>query len=296
MKLSQSRRNRKKKQPITIMLVPGSTDRARKVTFTSRAIKLMVSAVAVVILMVVLSTWMAVSDRVAIRRVNEIKQENRDKEKTIQELKEQMEEIHTQQESLTKRQMQIQKMMGIEGEPKINPDRGMIRESAHEEVSKEVNWLKVDISNKNKELDNYSDIVKKDQKYYRARPNQWPVSGEISSEYGWRESPFKSRRKTFHDGIDIANQVGSPILAAGDGTVTFAGWKPVYGKTIEIDHGYGIVTMYGHNSQLMVKSGEKVRKGQQIAMMGTTGRSTGPHLHFSVIKAGATQDPQIYLP
>lgn len=295
MKLSSSRRTKKKKQSVTVMLVPGSTDKARKITLAGRTIKLMVTAVVVIIIMVILSTCMAVLDRVEIRRVNEIKQENRDKDKTIQALKTQMQQIQAQQEALAKRQMQIQKMMGIKGESEVTPNRGMIRESDHE-IFKEAQSLKTDITNKNKELNTYIELVKKNQNYYRARPNQWPSSGEISSEYGWRKSPFKSRKESFHDGIDIASRVGSPILAAADGTVAFAGWKPVYGKTIEIDHGYGIVTFYGHNSQLMVKSGEKVKKGQQIAMMGTTGRSTGPHLHFSIIKAGTTRDPQIYLP
>jgi murein DD-endopeptidase MepM/ murein hydrolase activator NlpD len=285
----------KKKKPVTVMFVPGNTNKARKITLTERTIKIMSSAVILIILLVLMSSWMAVSDRMEIRRVNEIKQENRDKDKTIQNMKKQMEEIQTQQEALTKKQLQLQKMMGIRAESEETPSRGMIRTNNHE-ILNQTEIIREDINDKSRALDKYIETVKKNQTYYKARPNQWPSRGEISSDYGWRESPFKSRNESFHDGIDIAGQVGSPILAAGDGTVTFSGWKPVYGKTIEIDHGYGIISRYGHNSQLLVESGEKVAKGQQIALMGTTGRSTGPHVHFTIIKAGTTQDPLLYLP
>lgn len=285
----------KKKNPVTVMFVPGNTDKARKITLTERTIKIMLSAVALIILLLLMSSWMAVSDRMEIRRVNEIKQENRDKDKTIQNMKQQMEEIQTQQETLTKKQLQLQKMMGIRAESEETPNRGMIRGNSHNS-SNQTEVIKEEINDKSRALDKYMQTIKKNQAYYKALPNQWPCSGEISSAYGWRKSPFKSRNESFHDGIDIAGQVGSPILAAGDGIVILAGWTTVYGKTIEIDHGYGIISRYGHNSQLMVESGEKVKKGQQIAQMGTTGRSTGPHLHFTIIKKGTTQDPLLYLP
>lgn len=294
MKRTQNKKIKKKK-PVTVMFVPGNTDKARKITLTARTIKIMLSAGALIVFLVLMSTWMAVSDRMEIRKVNEIKQENRDKDKTIQNMKQQMEEIRTEQEALTQRQVQIQKMMGIRAEPEETPNRGMIRTNDRE-ILNQTEVIKEEITDKSRTLDKYMQTVKKNQAYYKALPNQWPCHGEISSDYGWRKSPFKSRNESFHDGIDIAGQVGSPILAAGEGTVIFAGWTTVYGKTIEIDHGYGMISRYGHNSQLMVENGEKVAKGQQIALMGTTGRSTGPHLHFTIIKAGTTQDPLLYLP
>lgn len=89
---------------------------------------------------------------------------------------------------------------------------------------------------------------------------------------------------------------GASLPREGVGIVTFAGWKAVYGRTLEIQHNCGLTSKYGHNSSLLVKKGEQVTKGQIIARVGTSGLSTGPHLHFSVLKGDTTQDPMIYLP
>ncbi|HEX3011620.1 MAG TPA: M23 family metallopeptidase [Syntrophomonadaceae bacterium] len=297
MKWLRDRKKRKKHQ-ITVMLVPGTVKRPWQVTLSDRKLKMIVGTFAAIIALALLSSYMAFSDRAEIERINSIKQESRDKDRTIQKLQKQMQEIESQQQAVEKRQTQIQKMMGIKGNSNtmVTPSRGSIREDAGLGALKEGKLLQSRLALDNKTLDDYIDTVKKNEKYYRSRPNQWPCQGEISSLYGWRKSPFRGRSKSFHDGLDIAGEVGTSILAAGDGTVIFSGWKPVYGKTIEIDHGNGLVTKYGHNSRLLVKKGDKIKKGQQIAAMGTTGRSTGPHLHFSIIKGGATLDPEKYLP
>ena len=85
-------------------------------------------------------------------------------------------------------------------------------------------------------------------------------------------------------------------MAAGDGKVIFAGWKAVYGKTVEIDHGYGFISRYGHNSAILVNEGDKVKKGEPIARLGNTGNSTGPHLHFTILKNNESVNPVNYLP
>lgn len=122
----------------------------------------------------------------------------------------------------------------------------------------------------------------------------WPVRGRISSEFGWRTHPvFKSRR--FHSGLDIAAPYGTPVAAAAGGTVILSGWVGGYGKTVIIDHGGGISTLYGHNSSLLVKEGAKVRAGQTIAKVGSTGLSTGPHVHFEVRRDGEAVNPHDWL-
>ncbi len=108
----------------------------------------------------------------------------------------------------------------------------------------------------------------------------WPAQGVLSSGYGWRWGRQ-------HRGIDIANDVGTPILAAADGRVVFAGWSDGgYGYLVEIRHLDGTLTRYGHNSRVDVEPGQLVRQGQVIALMGNTGRSTGPHLHFEILPLG----------
>lgn len=123
----------------------------------------------------------------------------------------------------------------------------------------------------------------------------WPVRGRITSNYGWRYHPVLKKQK-YHSGLDIAVPRGTPVLAADSGVVLVSGWRGGYGNFVAIDHGDGISTCYGHNSRLLVKVGDKVSKGQKVALSGNTGLSTGPHLHFEVRLKGAPANPIPYLP
>ncbi|GAC15594.1 M23 family metallopeptidase [Aliiglaciecola lipolytica] len=116
------------------------------------------------------------------------------------------------------------------------------------------------------------------------------TSGWLSSYYGVRKDPF-SGLPTMHKGLDFAGKTGEPVVATGAGLVTWSGERYGYGNLVEIDHGNGIVTRYGHNKALSVKIGDVVTKGQEIALMGSTGRSTGAHVHYEVIKNGKQLDP-----
>ena len=118
----------------------------------------------------------------------------------------------------------------------------------------------------------------------------WPTKGVFTSGFGWRWGRM-------HKGIDIANNTGTPIFAARDGVVAFAGWRGAYGYLVEISHADGDSTRYAHNSRLLVKKGQIVPQGSRISLMGSTGRSTGPHLHFEIRRAGgAALNPLIKLP
>ena len=121
-----------------------------------------------------------------------------------------------------------------------------------------------------------------------------PSSGYISSPYGWRTHPVLGIRR-LHTGMDFAAGFGATIRAADSGTVLYSGWYGGYGKTVIINHGKGITTLYGHSSKLYVKPGESVKRGQPIAAIGSTGLSTGPHLHFEVRKNGTPVKPAYYL-
>lgn len=128
-----------------------------------------------------------------------------------------------------------------------------------------------------------------------ALPKLWPTAGRLSSGFGWRRDPVRGTWK-FHSGLDIANRHGIAIVAAAPGVVKRAHYSAGYGRVVEIEHGYGITTVYAHCRRLFVKKGDRVREGQRIAQMGSSGRSTGPHLHYEVRLDGNAVDPMDYVP
>jgi murein DD-endopeptidase MepM/ murein hydrolase activator NlpD len=123
----------------------------------------------------------------------------------------------------------------------------------------------------------------------------WPAEGTLTSLYGSRGPVMGGGSARFHAGIDISVAGGTPILAAQEGTVVFAGYNGAYGRVIKLDHQNGYTTLYAHNSRILVHVGQSVRAGQVICLSGNTGRSTGPHLHFEVHKDGWPVDPLEYL-
>lgn len=126
-------------------------------------------------------------------------------------------------------------------------------------------------------------------------PTGKPVEeGWVSSFYGYRIDPFNGK-KTFHEGLDIAGQSGSDVLAVADGIVTWVGERGGYGGLVELDHGNGYVTRYAHNKTIKVKKGDRVNKGETLALMGSTGRSTGPHVHFEVLRDGQHVNPYNFI-
>ena len=126
-------------------------------------------------------------------------------------------------------------------------------------------------------------------------PTLMPIlDGWFSSNFGYRIDPFTGLR-SFHEGVDFPTESGTPIVAAASGKVVYAGWHAQYGKMIEIDHGNGLVSRYAHASQVFVREGDLVARGQRVAAVGSTGRSTGPHLHYEVRLNGVPQNPARFL-
>jgi murein DD-endopeptidase MepM/ murein hydrolase activator NlpD len=125
-------------------------------------------------------------------------------------------------------------------------------------------------------------------------PNSAPVDGPVGSGFGFRSDPFTGRA-ALHTGLDFPAEPGTPIHAAAGGLVLERGWHPEYGNVLEIDHGNGLSTRYAHCSQLLVAAGALVKRGEQVALVGNSGRSTGPHLHFEVLVDGVPQDPARFL-
>lgn len=151
------------------------------------------------------------------------------------------------------------------------------------------------LSDRERQMRVLEDLLLAGRLQKQVKPSGWPVeNGYISSVFGWRNDPFNGRM-ALHAGIDFAGRIGADVLAVATGIITEAGERQGYGKLIEINHGNGYVTRYGHNQSMSVKVGDRVVKGQRIARMGNSGRSTGPHVHFEVLLNGRTVNPAQYI-
>ncbi len=173
-------------------------------------------------------------------------------------------------------------------------------ESAEEKVllasklERELSMLKNELINTKKDYEQILPILEEKSNYMRSLPILWPVRGWVTSEFGFRWTPTLETHR-FHQGIDIATRTGTPVIAPADGIITFAGWEGTYGKTVLIDHGYGIVTRYAHLSEIYVNAGDRIKRWEAIGTVGDTGITTGPHLHYEIIINGAPVNPRDYL-
>lgn len=165
-------------------------------------------------------------------------------------------------------------------------------------IREELRMLKVELPLLDETLEELHSDVEDYKSLLAATPRGWPVDdqgkGYILSEFDFRKDPFTGETK-FHNGIDIGVWYGTPVIATADGIVNCANWVGAYGFVVYIDHNYGYQTRYAHNSKLIVRSGQSVKRGDVIAYSGSTGRSEGPHLHYEVRVNGVPKNPRNFL-
>ena len=224
-------------------------------------------------------------------------------------LEKQNDEMATKLEKIEKKSNEVRKIVGLRNEPtRVTSKKRSLKGSRSGNVN--LLRLRADFKKINNEIESTEQGMKKLEKtavaYQREMekqrflrmletvPSLWPASGSLVSEFGMRMHPIYGYMR-FHSGIDISAPYGSPIYSGAYGTVTYSGYYSGYGYTIMVDHGNGMVTLYGHCSTLLAREGEVVRKGQLVARVGSTGVSTGPHLHYEVQIAGTAVDPVPYL-
>jgi len=189
-------------------------------------------------------------------------------------------------------------LIGIGGIPENDLIHDIPLETRHSNLIREMHRQvdQVHTAADRKTID-FNDLIKKletKKNFLAATPSIKPVNGWITSRFGYRKSPFTGKRN-FHSGVDISNRKGTKIIATANGKITFAGRKMYYGNLITIDHGYGKATKYAHLKKILVKRGQKVKRGDVIATLGNTGQSTGPHLHYEVRINGAPVNPLKYI-
>ncbi|MDN5937248.1 MAG: M23 family metallopeptidase [Salinisphaera sp.] len=163
------------------------------------------------------------------------------------------------------------------------------------QLKEQINALASRLDSRERQMQVLRDLLVAGEVRKQVTPSGSPtLTGWISSVFGWRVDPFTGRRG-FHEGIDFAAPLGSKVLAAAAGVVSFAGHMQGYGNLVEINHGNGYVTRYGHCKKILVHVGQRVDKGEVVAKVGSTGRSTGPHVHFEVRRNGKVVNPASYI-
>jgi len=175
--------------------------------------------------------------------------------------------------------------VGIGGAPEVEELNNL------SELQQQINSMRLAIDMRRQSQEEIRSLLNDQQSISGSTPQGWPTKGWLTSYFGMRKSPYTGRPKN-HEGLDIAANTGTPVVATADGVVARIETSAGYGKTVIIDHGYGYRTLYAHNSKFLVKRGQKVSRGDKIAEVGNTGRSTGPHVHYEILLNGVTIDPR----
>jgi murein DD-endopeptidase MepM/ murein hydrolase activator NlpD len=189
-------------------------------------------------------------------------------------------------------------LIGIGGIPQDELDPDIPLEKKHNNLMREMHQQanQINFAAKKQALD-FEDLIKlleEKRNLLASTPSIRPIQGWITSKFGYRNSPFTGQ-KEFHSGIDISNKSGTKILATANGKISYAARKMYIGNLVVIDHGHGRITRYGHLKKILVKQGQRVKRGDVIALLGNTGRSTGPHVHYEVRINGTPVNPLNYI-
>jgi murein DD-endopeptidase MepM/ murein hydrolase activator NlpD len=293
------------KKSFTLMIVPHSGRSTFSISIPIFVIKLLGGILASVVVFVTIFTLhVSVSYENAKADVQELSYKTKDyeqlekqldyfvkKTEALEKKMNELEKLDNDLRTLLKDDPALKKLEDKQGTREAPVSRGGIdRNSAIRELKK----IEEKIPEQEQKLIELKHVVEERKERLDCTPSIYPVNGRITSRFGYRKSPF-GRNREFHDGLDIAAPYGTNIRATADGVVTYSGYISGYGRTVTIKHGYGYVTSYCHNSKNLVKEGQKVKKGDFIAKVGSSGRSTGPHVHYMVKVNGQVQNPERFL-
>lgn len=297
-------------QHFTFWLIPADGSHIAKTHVKKTQLKYAFSGVAALVVIVSVTIGVlahfAIRNEAQMREIAEYKATKQAQEQTIQELQKIAEKNQKQLAYLSKLEDKVRKEMaknGAELPPKSDASVYAGKGGPALGDSTPMGYMLEQEKNihneaKAKKADFEKLLTAIENENYRrdVTPSQWPTAGgEITSYFGGRANPFGGYGSDWHPGIDIANYYGAPVYAAASGYVQQAEWYGGYGRYILISHDYGIKTAYGHMSSLAVSAGSYVQKGEIIGYVGSSGYSTGPHLHFEVIKSGQQVNPLNYV-
>jgi murein DD-endopeptidase MepM/ murein hydrolase activator NlpD len=294
------------KNKLTLMLIPGATGILKQLRIPVAAIYLVIGVVVSLMFCSFFFSAQFFTDKVADKELQQLRAENLQLKDSYEQMRWYLAEVEDRYSQLVKKEIYLRSIFDL---PEIEPQQRQlgiggpvpptVASMSETEVTAVATEVEVDrlLKLSEFELEKYAEVETslidlKDRLDHT--PSIWPTKGWISSGYGMRLDPFTGY-KEMHRGIDIANHRGTPIIATADGRVASIGKNGGLGKTVVLNHGYGFRTRYGHLHEIKVKRGQTVKRGDVIALMGSTGWATGPHLHYEVIRNGKTHNPVKYI-
>lgn len=306
-----------KNDKYTIKIIPDKTDDIKLFTISKNMFRYVMVSIIIMVVLVVGSLSFAgyvyFNNQADKQHLQELQEANTIQQQQLSELDKKANSLKEDMDQLNNLENELKQLSGIEvpetnnQDDSVNPDQDgqggpYPKNPTLENVRLTLNTVENTMNGK---LNNMEELKKQLQTAIMMKrqqvaianqtisitPSIWPAKGVVSSPYGLRWGG-----SDFHPGIDIANDMGTPIRATADGIVSVAGWNSGgYGNMVDIDHGNGVMTRYGHASYVVVSAGQQVKRGQIIAYMGSTGFSTGPHVHYEVRINGQAVDPSGYL-
>ena len=294
-----------------IQFIDSEEDVTRTVRLSLRSLRVLAigagAAVALLTVGAVLSVYTLMNGEMHASETAQLREANRIQQEQILQVSKQASALQQDLDSLRRAEDGLRAIVGAPPaaadetvqEGTVSPTGGEQHEPTTADLSEAFEMIEERLSTRRSSIDLLAETMRREfpgaasyasDSAPHTTPSIWPAAGYVSSPYGLRFNGTE-----FHQGIDIAADMGAPIVATADGVVTAAGWNGGYGNMVDVDHGGGIVTRYGHASALAVTVGQQVRRGEVIAYVGSTGRSTGPHVHYEVRVNGAPVNPAGYL-
>jgi murein DD-endopeptidase MepM/ murein hydrolase activator NlpD len=294
----------------TLLILPKKHSSAKKVSLSSTLVK----GVSFFMMGLILTMMYFSYDYIYIRRehaeLKRLRQQTAEQKKQIEGLVEKVDQFAFKMEELKQFDKKIRIMANLEsrrdreqllgiGGP-VNEEKRLRSQMERDDkamiadAGKQVDRLMEEASSREQSFTDLLAFLKERKSLLAATPSVWPVMGWVTSEFGRRTNPFGNDSE-FHKGLDIATGYGRPIQAPADGIVSEVSYQQDVGQMIQIDHGHGVSTFYGHLSKAVVRPGAAVKRGDRIGYVGNSGRSTGSHLHYAVLLKGVPVNPRKYL-
>ncbi len=294
---------KKKEEALTIWIFRSVPFKPLKIKLPDRTAKILLAVILVIIVSFPFITMNYISQSLQMAK---IEREKKEQTTHVASLNKKVEEFQQQIQRLKEFDVKLRiianlenaqetgSFLGVGGTtlPSREPLQGV--EADTQRMKAELDRLCSEAAFREKSFQELYSFLEGKKRQLSSTPSIWPVRGWLTSGFGYRIDPFTGLRQ-FHEGLDIANRLGTPIVSPADGIVSRASNTFGFGLTVEINHGYGIITRYGHLSKTYVSVGQRIRRGERIAAVGSSGRATGPHLHYEVRLNDVPMSPMNYI-